>query len=257
VEREAGGREVRAPQAVAKEAVRPEASRGRRERPAVPPRGLLAVVIDDVGYKMGPVRDVLAIEVPVTLAVIPHLRHSRRAAELAHKRGREIMLHLPMEPVDYPRMNPGDGALLAGMDAEEMRRTVREALASVPHASGLNNHMGSRLTASAPAMKLLMEELDEHRLYFLDSRTRADSVALEAARAARVRCLERDVFLDARRDRPFIEEQLERAVERALSRGSAVAIGHPDPLTLEVLRQELPRLQARGVRLVFASELAS
>lgn len=217
----------------------------------------LAVVIDDVGYEMGAVRELLEIDAPLSFAVIPHQRHSRRAAEMVHRRGREVLVHVPMEPLEYPRHDPGEGALLSSMDAGELRRTLGEALDAVPHARGLSNHMGSRLTANLPAMRTLMQVLGERRLYFLDSRTAAGSVALQAAREASVASLERDVFLDARRERGFVEEQLRRAVERARRRGRAVAIGHPHPATLEVLRRELPRLRSRGVRLVFASELAS
>jgi len=225
-------------------------------RPSPPP-ARLAIVIDDVGYDMRPLRDILDIDAPVSLAVIPHQRHSRRAAELAHERGLEVLVHLPMEPVAYPRRDPGEGAVLSRMDAEEMRRTVNEALQAVPHARGLNNHMGSRLTASPEAMRILMRAIGERRLYFLDSRTAPDTVALEAARAARVPCLKRDVFLDARREPAYIASQLQLAAEHALRRGRAVAIGHPHPETLEVLRRELPRLRQMGVSLVFASDLAS
>lgn len=233
----------------------PPPRQGAPQEPGAP-EARLAVVIDDVGYEMDPVRELLRIDAPLSLAVIPHQRHSRRAAELIHRRGREVLVHLPMEPIEYPRKNPGEGALLSSMNAEELRLTLRAALAGVPHARGLNNHMGSRLTAIPRAMRLLMEELGDRGLYFLDSRTAGDSVALGAARAASVPCLERDVFLDARRERDFVEEQLRLAAEQARRRGRAVAIGHPHPVTLEVLRRELPRLQAEGVRLVFASELA-
>lgn len=227
------------------------------EAPGAPPGPRLAVVIDDVGYEIDPVRELLALGTPLSFAVIPHQRYSRRAAQIAYERGQEVLIHLPMEPLGYPLHDPGQGALLSTMDEQEMRTALRQALRSVPHARGLNNHMGSRLTADPEAMRLLMQELARRRLYFLDSRTTRDSVALTQARAAHVPCLERHVFLDARPERGFIEAQLGRAAERARQQGSAVAICHPHPGTLEVLRRELPRLRERGVTLVLASELAS
>ena len=233
---------------------RPE---GPAEAPGAPPGPRLAVVIDDVGYEIDPVRELLALGTPLSFAVIPHQRYSRRAAQIAYERGQEVLVHLPMEPLEYPLHDPGQGALLSTMDKQEMRTALRQALRSVPHARGLNNHMGSRLTADPEAMRLLMQELARRHLYFLDSRTTRDSVALTQARGAHVPCLERHVFLDARPERGFIEAQLGRATERARQQGSAVAICHPRPGTLEVLRRELPRLRERGVTLVLASELAS
>jgi hypothetical protein len=217
----------------------------------------LAVVIDDVGPRLAPLRPLFELGLPLSIAVLPHQLHTRRAAEMARRRGLEVLVHLPMEPLAYPQEDPGPGALLSSMDAGEIRETLRQALAAVPHAAGLSNHMGSRLTRDRRALDLVMVELRQRGLYFLDSRTTPLSAAEEAARRAGVRFAARDVFLDEVAERRAVAAQLRRAVGEARRAGAAVAIGHPLPATVEVLRRELPGLALQGVRLVFASELAS
>jgi hypothetical protein len=230
----------------------PTAAPPAADRPA-----RLAVVIDDVGPRLGPLRALLDLRLPLSIAVLPHQRYTRRAAEMAHRRGHEVLIHLPMEPLAYPDEDPGAGALLSSMDGDEIRGSLRRALDVVPHARGLSNHMGSRLTRDRRAMRVVMTELGEHRLFFLDSRTTPRSVAEQAARRAGVRFVARDIFLDEVAEPQAVAEQLRRAITEARHRGGAVAVGHPHAATLEVLRRELPRLAPQGVRLVFASELAS
>ena len=211
---------------------------------------MLAVVIDDMGRDLERARAFLDLPIPITPSVIPHLRHSRDVAALARSRGRLVLLHLPMEPKRYPQIDPGPGALLAGMDEAEVRRRVAADLAQVPGAAGVNNHMGSRLTELDEPMGWVMEELRDRGLFFLDSLTTARSVAASKAREAGIPTLRRDVFLDNDRTEKAIGRQLRRALDRALRTGRAVAIGHPYPVTLETLRKWAPRIRAAGVKAV-------
>ncbi len=190
----------------------------------------------------------------VTLGLLPHTPHADRLARLAVERGREVLLHVPMEARSGKRLGPG--GLTSTMDRGAVRRTLDAALASLPMAAGVSNHMGSLLTRRQGPMDWTMEVLRERPgLYFVDSRTSGGSVAGAAAAAHGVPTLTRDVFLDHHRDPARIRGQLRRLVALARRRGLALGVGHPYPETLAVLEAELPALEAAGIRLVPVSAL--
>ena len=213
----------------------------------------LAIIIDDIGYN-GPLgRRAVDLDGAFTLAVLPFTPHTLELAQRAHKQGKEIILHAPMSNTRH--MPLGKGGLDSSMDYDEFMDILRANLADVPHLAGVNNHMGSQLTQEPEPMGWVMDELVRRGLYFVDSRTSAASQAFAVALAYGVPALKRDVFLDNIRTREHISEQLLKAVQLAKRRGSAVAIGHPYPQTLNVL-EHAPRLLAKhGVELVFASDL--
>ncbi len=191
----------------------------------------------------------LAAGCPVPLAI------AGRGAALPERR-REIMLHLPMQPVDYPRTNPGSGAILVGMDAARIDSILAGDLAALPGVRGVNNHMGSAATADAETMQKLMAALKRRGLYFLDSLTTQQSVAYAEARRAGLPALRNRIFLDHDDPSPaVVRQRLTTLVEAARRGGFAVGIGHPKAVTADVLARELPRWQAAGVRFVTISEL--
>ncbi len=169
------------------------------------------------------------------------------------------MLHLPMEPLSEGDASEGatpeEIELRVGMNQGEVTSALDGMLATVPHAAGVNNHQGSRATADPALMKALMPALREHGLFFIDSRTTAMTVAYDNAERAGVRAASRKVFLDDTPTREAILAQLDLAARDALRDGSAIAIGHPHPATIAALSEGVPRLEARGIRLVFASDL--
>lgn len=220
------------------------------------PGAIAAIVIDDVGNVRHEGLRAVELPGPLTYAVIPHTPHAVTLARLAHALDKEVLVHLPMEAHGARRLGPG--ALTAAQDRALFERRVRAALASVPHARGASNHMGSRLTAMPRPMRWLMGVLAErHGMLFLDSRTTAQTVAEASALEAGVPATSRDVFLDNDPDPAAVRSQLRELLERARRHGAAVAIGHPYPDTLAVLRDELPRLPGRGVRLVPLSEVVA
>ena len=158
-------------------------------------------------------------------------------AALAKDKGRELLVHLPMEPKGWPKVNPGKGALFTDMDAKELRAVLADDLAQVPGARGANNHMGSRFTQTASAMAVVMAELKKRSMYFLDSLTAPHSQGVPQARAAGLPVYKRSVFLDNIRDAGAIMRQLEKAERQAAGTGQAVAIGHPYPETLAALKE--------------------
>jgi len=215
-----------------------------------------ALVIDDLGQSRAHLRRLLELGFPVTLSVLPGQPHSRAIAEEAMEAGMELFLHLPMEPVGYPEKNPGPGALLAGMADVEMQRLLELGLLGVPGATGVNNHMGSLLTADAEAMGNLMLELREKNLLFLDSRTSPESLAFETAYRYNLPTTQRDVFLDAHDDEEFIRGQVRELFRIARKRGSAIGIGHPYSNTLDVLEEMRDEILASGIEWVTVSSLA-
>jgi len=212
------------------------------------------LIIDDLGDRWDYGQRALALPEAVTYAILPGTPYGQRLARLAHADGHEVMLHQPMEALEPTSL--GVGALDSRMSRDQFLRTLRANLDALPQASGINNHMGSGLTRNTEAMVWLMAELRRRGgLYFVDSRTIADSVAQRVARHEGVATIGRDVFLDHERTTAAIEKQLLRAMKLARTRGSAVAIGHPYPETLTVLEAALPRLEQFGIRLTRVSQL--
>ena len=216
------------------------------------PQPRLVIIIDDIGNNLEQGRAIVELPGKLNIAVLPHTPHGASLAEHAHRRGKEVLLHAPMSARDGKP--PGTGMLTPTMDEPQLRETLAAALASVPHVRGVNNHMGSEMTADAQSMRWLMTLLREQGLYFVDSRTHKSTVAARQAQAAGLPHLSRQVFLDNQREPDAILERLEAAVARAREEGLGVAIGHPYPETAAVLRDQLPFLTQHGVSLALVSE---
>ena len=214
----------------------------------------LAIIIDDLGSDLAPAEALLKIRYPLTLSILPGQPHSAEIADEAFRRGDQVMLHLPME-FEGNSAKPEAIELRVGMGASEVDRLLAQMIEAVPHAAGINNHEGSRATTDPALMADVMAVLRRRNLFFIDSRTTAATVAYDAARQAGVRAASRNVFLDDVETREAILRQIELAESDARREGSAIAIGHPHPATISALEQALPQLKARGVRLVFASDL--
>lgn len=195
-----------------------------------------------------------AINLPgsITYAFLPFTPASRWLANQAHSAGKEVMLHAPMTSVRRLRLGPG--ALTTDMAQTDFLNMLRRTIDSIPHVQGINNHMGSHLTQLEEPMHWLMDELGNHDLYFVDSRTAVRSVARELAREAHIPHLSRDIFLDNSRDAKNIAQAFTKLVRLAKHRGLAVGIGHPHMATLDFLEQAILELDDEGIDLVFASE---
>jgi len=215
----------------------------------------LAIVIDDMGTDLGKLRELLDLGAPVTVAVMPHQRFSKETADGAYEGGLDVLMHLPMEPKDMKAHDPGKGALLLAMTAPEVRAQIEDDLATIPHAIGINNHMGSRFTENEPLMGTVLDYIRTRDLFFLDSRTTSHSVAIRLAMEKGVPNAGRNVFLDNTREVPYIKKQLSEAVRLARKHGKAIAIGHPYPETIQALAEALPEVSSLGVRLVRLSDV--
>jgi polysaccharide deacetylase 2 family uncharacterized protein YibQ len=215
----------------------------------------LAIIIDDLGQDSRQVQLLARMRAPLTVAVIPGQACSRETAVEAARARLEVLLHLPMEPLRQPSEPSGFGRIRVGMTGPEVARLMEGAVAEVPGAVGLNNHMGSRATRDRRTMELVLEQARSRGLFFIDSRTTGGSVAFRTARDLRVRAGYRSVFLDAERSRAFVRQQLRQLEAVARREGAAIDIGHPFPETLEALGDLVPELARRGVKLVYASQL--
>lgn len=223
--------------------------------PVLPSGPLLAIIMDDLGRSSYTAEVLISMPQQVTFAILPGEPHAAQVAELAHAAGREVMLHVPMEPQGYPAVNPGREALFVKYSDAEIRRRFDQLLAKIPHASGSNNHMGSRFTEDARALQPVMESLKEKGLFFIDSRTTGSSRVTETAHRFGVPTMNRDVFLDNVADVDAITREIRRLEGKARRHGMAIGICHPYPETLEALRRELPGLEERGVTMVPVSML--
>jgi polysaccharide deacetylase 2 family uncharacterized protein YibQ len=229
---------------------RPESAGGVSAAPAAVPirpveGGRLALVIDDAGYDLDELQPFLELPMPLAIAVLPNLPHSVEAARRVRSAGKELLLHLPMEPEGG--QDPGPGALLTGQSAGQIERLLAAALESVPGAVGVNNHMGSKATADAVLMADLLDALQRRGLFFVDSRTTPHTVGDSEAARRGVPYLARRVFLDVVDG--GIEKSLQDAVEAAARQGSAVAIGHVQTAGLAaILRRAADSMERSGVR---------
>ena len=214
----------------------------------------LAIIIDDLGSDRAAADAVFALGFPLTVSVLPNHEHSVEIAGEAHRRGLQVMLHLPMQSV--ANETPEAQELHPGMPAQEVAAVVDQFLQNVPNVAGVNNHQGSQATADTALMDELMPVLRDHHLFYVDSRTTAATVAYETAQDFGVLSAFRNVpFLDDVAEVGAVHKQLEIALRGAREKGEAIAIGHPHPATLQALREILPEAQSRGVRFVPASEL--
>jgi polysaccharide deacetylase 2 family uncharacterized protein YibQ len=213
----------------------------------------LAIIIDDCGQWPATERAFIALPVPLTLSVLPDVRYNHVISREAAAAGKGVMLHLPMETLSG--INPGPGKVTTEMDDDAITAQVEHDLADVDLAQGVNNHEGSKATADTRVMNAVISVLAKDGRFFIDSRTNSKSVGQAVATEHGVHTASRDVFLDNRADVAYSEGQLREAAALAEKNGSAIAIGHPRPTTLEALRTIIPEFQARGITFVLVSSL--
>lgn len=214
----------------------------------------VAIIIDDLGYDKVFAEKFMSLDTAITFSVLPHSTFEREIARGANAKGYEIMLHLPMEPLEYPHVNPGSGALLMSMAPDRLIDQLYENLKAVPYIKGVNNHMGSRMTAVSTQMYQIFSVLKKQNLYFIDSRTTTETLCKPSARLFQLQFAQRDIFLDNIQKTDAIQRQINKLVLIAGSHGEGIGIAHPYPVTYEVLRKMLPGLRKK-VEFVPASAL--
>jgi polysaccharide deacetylase 2 family uncharacterized protein YibQ len=222
------------------------------EKQVVRPTGgkpRIAIVIDDVGPDMkGSERAIRELPPTVTLSFLPYATRLREQAKEAREGGHEMLLHMPMEPLGHE--DPGPGALLVDLPMRDLQQRFETALASFTGFDGVNNHMGSKFTAWPDGMTMVVDELRQRHLFYLDSRTNPKSVGKQIADQKGLPSIGRDIFLDDDQSPDVIRAQLTATEKVAQRRGYAVAIGHPHAATLNALEAWIADAQRRGFVLV-------
>ena len=208
-------------------------------------RPRVAIIIDDMGYDRKMADRFCSLDAPLTFSVLPSSPFRESIVKKARSKGFSLMLHLPMEPNEYPDVDPGPGALFANMDPDRLLAVLEKNLDAVPYAIGVNNHMGSRLSTQADRMNQIFTVLKRRRLFYVDSRTTYYTKARQAARLLQVPFAQRDVFLDHDPSPQAIRTQIRRLSALAKLHGEAVGIGHPHRVTFDVLQEMLPEMQTK------------
>lgn len=226
-------------------------------KPQTPPDKLLpkvAIIIDDLGYDKRIAEKFLELDAVFTFSILPHSPFLKKINRLARDNGVEIMLHLPMEPIEYPTVNPGPGTLLTSMSPDKLISQLEINLDALPSAKGVNNHMGSKMTADSNPMHQIFSILKKRDLFFIDSRTSIATLGKPSARLFKVPFAQRDVFIDHLQEPDLIRRQINELVDIAERYGEAIGIAHPHSVTYKILQEMLPELQKK-VQLVPASWL--
>lgn len=214
----------------------------------------VAIIIDDMGYQKEMADRIMNLNFPVTVSVLPFLPYSRYVAQLAKEKGMTVLLHLPMEPHNS-NVDPGKGAIFSTMSEQEIRAKFLANWQDVPYVSGVSNHMGSKITENRDIMKIILSEIKEKNLYFIDSMTSPDSVGYQLSREMGIKTAQRTVFLDNEQDIDYIGNQIDVLKEFALKYGSAIAIGHPYCNTIDTLMEAYLTFPAEGIEIVKLEEL--
>jgi len=215
----------------------------------------IAIIIDDIGYDNDLAMAFMDLDLQLSLSVLPSAPHTVDIVNEANRRGKELLLHLPMEPKDYPNLNPGPGALLTNMDEERIKKIISDDIEQVPGLRGVNHHMGSYFTERYDKMKIVLSEVKKRNLFYLDSRTTNRTVAFDLAKDMGVPAAKKSLFLDNDLSSKAIKLQMERLFGIARYSGTAVGIGHPHKETLQVLQEYINQLKT-DFKVVPVSELA-
>ncbi len=223
--------------------------------PIVFKRPLVALIVDDIGYKESAVNQFLSLKIPITFSILPYSPYGRRIAQmLKGKRTVDIMLHLPLEANGHPQLNKQPGMLLLSMPLSELKTRLKQDLEAVPFIKGVNNHMGSKFTQNKSYMKIVMSEIKKRHLFFVDSLTTNRSVGYLVAREMGVPTLKRDIFLDATLNINDIKSRIEMLKRWARAKGEVVIICHPHLTTFMALKEAMPELK-KEVQFVTVSSL--
>ncbi|MFO7891806.1 MAG: divergent polysaccharide deacetylase family protein [bacterium] len=217
--------------------------------------GVIALIIDDFGYHFNStIKDFFSISAELSYSVIPGTRFSSEIAEEIKRHNYELILHLPMEPIkqQYQR---DEMIILSNMNQYQIRSIIQSALNNVSGVVGMNNHMGSKITENRELMKIILKNIKQKDLFYIDSRTSSRSIAFDVARELNIPTAKRDIFIDNEESKASIKAKLWDLAELAKKRGYAIGIGHCSRLTLEVLQTEISEIQKKGFRFVKVSKV--
>lgn len=218
----------------------------------------IALIIDDFGYSKGKTVEFTLrnLNIPLTVSIIPGTPYAKAIAEEAHHDGKEVMVHLPMEPKGKFNNNYR-WIIMEKMGEKEVERITKEAIDEIPYSVGLNNHMGSLITERKKIMEFILQVIKEKNFYFIDSKTSSQSIAFPLAEKMKVKSARRDIFLDNKKDNKYIRRQFKKLIFLAEKKGEAIGIGHINYVTIQSLKRITSQLENRKIQLVYVSELVN
>jgi len=215
----------------------------------------VAIIIDDCGWSKSVLKEFKNIDCPLTLSILPKAPYSKEIVKDLEKENFEFILHLPLQPLP-PNQCLDKGLITTDMSPEEIKKVFYEDINDfLPYIKGINNHMGSFFTSNPEKMEVLLDNVKEENLFFIDSVTSTETVGYELAKQKGIKTIKRDIFIDNETNPEYIKSQLERLVEIAKENGKAVAIGHAKSTTLKVLKETLPELEKQGIEIVPVSSI--
>ena len=216
---------------------------------------VIAVIIDDCGYNLLPCKFAPSIPASISFSILPDLQHSTKVAECVHANNKEVMLHLPLEPHEILEKYPKEYLIKTTMTQGKIESILRKNLNTIPYLSGVNNHTGSKATEDRRTMSVIFSVLKERGLFFVDSLVTDHSVCNTLAQDMHLPFTARDTFLDNENEREYIEGQFAHLADQAKRRGYALAIGHARSLTLQIVKEQIEKLEKEGFRFVTVREL--
>ncbi len=222
----------------------------------VQPKNKVALLVDDMGYSLKTLRELTALNLSLTIAILPYSPWAKETAQMAQQNNMEVILHLPLESLnDFNANAATEGLIHSGMSEKDVLEVLEANLTQVPFIQGVNNHMGSKITAERETMSLILARLKKDNLYFIDSVTSGSSIAFKLAREMSIASAYRHVFLDSKTEEEYILKQLIQLLRQAQSTGMAVGICHPYASTLKVLSENLELFAEYNCEVVFASQI--
>lgn len=222
----------------------------------VQPKNKVALLVDDMGYSLKTLRELITLNLSLTIAILPYSPWAKETAQMAQQNNMEVILHLPLESLNDLNANAAtEGLIHSGMSEKDVLEMLEANLTQVPFIRGVNNHMGSKITAERETMSLILARLKKDNLYFIDSVTSGSSIAFKLAREMSIASAYRHVFLDSETEEEYILKQLIQLLRQAQNRGMAVGICHPYDSTLKVLSENLELFAEYNCEVVFASQI--
>ncbi|MBM3248093.1 MAG: divergent polysaccharide deacetylase family protein [Candidatus Omnitrophica bacterium] len=217
----------------------------------------VAIVLDDWGYNLKHINFIKESKLPMTISILPFLPYSKQISEEAEGNNLEVIVHLPLEPHNWRKVNVEKKVILGSMKKDEILKILSDSFKSVLHAKGISNHMGSKATEDKDLMSVIFGELKKKRLYFLDSFVTPKTVCEDLAADMNVAFAQRTIFLDNEADSEYIHGQLMSLLDHASRHGEAIGIGHDRDMTLKVIKEFLPKINKEKYEVVFVSDLVN
>ena len=199
-------------------------------------RKKLSIVIDDMGYNRQLALKFASLNLPLAYSFLPDATFSTVLSNQLYNKGYTVMIHMPSQPIDYPKDDPGKNAIYTNTSKKRTQFLLNRAYRKVPHATGLNNHMGSAILLDKQHLDYIMEFLRNNHLFFVDSATIQHSLGCHEADKFRVLCAKREVFLDNKKNVNYIKHQINIAINMLNKRNEVLAIGHCNYATYEAIK---------------------